>query len=190
MDPVIRVNVLAADAELDRSEEGKMSNPTIVSNQVSPLRTDSGFRKAEVLTSLRLLGADEYDLLLPETHCLPRLIRPGETVFGVVYGRYVKGVDRTVGRGMLVITNQRVMLVDKKPLFEETDDLTFGVISGVDYGQVGPAATVTLHTRRGDISVRTFNKRCGREFVQAVQDMLYQARKGYTYDYQDRTRRV
>lgn len=161
-----------------------MSHIAHVSSQVSPPQTDSDFRKAEVLTSLRLLGADEYDLLLPETHCLPSILKPGEVIFGVVYGRYHKEGERTViGRGLLVITDRRVILIDKKPLFVQSDDIKFEVISGVDYGQVGPIATVVLHTRLGDIKVRTFNKRCGRQFVQSTQDMLYQYQQGHSYEY-------
>lgn len=161
-----------------------MSNPTNVSSQVSPLQTDSDLRKAEVLTSLRLLGADEYDILLPETRCLPHILKPTEEVLGAVYGRYHKdGEQEVIGRGLLVITDRRIILVDKKPLFVQADDIKFEVISGVDYGQVGPIATVVLHTRLGDVKVRTFNKRCGRQFVQATQDMLYQYQQGHLYEY-------
>ena len=160
-----------------------MSTRTNVSSQVSPLQTDSDLRKAEVLTSLRLLGADEYDLLLPETHCLPRILKSGETIFGALYGRYHKGAKKLISRGLLVITDLRIILIDKKPLFEQIDDITFDVVSGIDYGQVGPIATVALHTRLGDVVMRTFNRQCGRQFVQAVQDMLYHYRQGHLYGY-------
>lgn len=160
-----------------------MSNTTTVRNQVSTLRTDSDFRKAEVLTSLRLLGANEYDLLLPETRCLPHILEPGEVIIGAVYGRYKKGMEKLVGRGLAVVTDRRIILVDKKPLFEQADDITFRVISGIDYGTVGPIATITLHTRMGDISIRTFNKHCARQFVQAVQDMLYQSGQPGNYSF-------
>ncbi|HEY1063900.1 MAG TPA: PH domain-containing protein [Candidatus Saccharimonadales bacterium] len=158
-----------------------MSSITNANSHRPPLLQDSDVRKAEVLTSLRLLGADEYDLLLPETHCLPRLLRPGEVIFGALYGRYHKGRERIIGRGMLVITDQRIILIDKKPLYLQEDDIAFDVVSGVDISFAGPAATVTLHTRMGDIDVRTFNKRCGRQFVEAVQDMLYDPEREHRY---------
>ncbi len=39
-----------------------------------PLHRDSDQRKAEVLLALRLLGANEFDLFLPESRCLPRVL--------------------------------------------------------------------------------------------------------------------
>src|SRR3546814_14124895 len=66
----------------------------------------------------------------------------------LLYGRYFKGAKKLISRGLLVITDLRIILIDKKPLFAQVDDITFDVISGVDCGQVGPIATVTRSEER------------------------------------------
>lgn len=37
--------------------------------------------------------------------------------------------------------------------------------------------TVALSTRMGDITIRTFNQTCARQFVRSVEDMLFEERK-------------
>ena len=119
---------------------------------------------------LRKLGADRYDFWLPETHVLPYIIHPDEHIRGIVYGKYRhNGVEPSQGRGALVVTDGRILLIDKKPLFLKCDELAYRVVSGVTYTRVGLAGTVTLHTRAGDIHVRTFNQKCADTFVAAVE---------------------
>lgn len=124
---------------------------------------------------LKDAGADAYDLLLPETHLLPLIIQPDETIIGIVYGRYKKHQpvgEPVIGRGALVATDKRVLLVDKKPGFYNCDDIAYRAVSAVSYTSAGPAANVELHTRLGDIDVRTFNKQCGKFFSHAVETKL------------------
>ena len=124
---------------------------------------------------LRKLGAVMYDFWLPETHALPSIIHQDERIQGIVYGRYKHyGGEETEGRGALVATSKRILLVDKKPMFLRCDELTYEVVSGVTYTKAGPAGTVTLHTRAGDISVRTFNHRCAKTFVAAIETNRFQ----------------
>lgn len=152
-------------------------NIGLTGKQVTPLRACSDARKAAVLRSLRMVGADRYDVLLPETHILPHLLAPDEQLFGAVYGRYTLDKGSHVSRGLMVITDHRILLVDKKPLFMHYDDLSFDVMSGVTYGQAGLGEAVTLNTRTGDISFRTFNQACASHFVRAVEDMLFKIRR-------------
>lgn len=153
-----------------------MTNQTLASSTprqtVTPLHSNAEFRQAEVLTALRLLGADEYDMLLSETHILPRLLEADEQLFGAVYGKYKKSPGNAAGRGMLVVTDRRVLLVDKKPLWLHYEEIKFDVLSAVRYGHVGIGTTITLSTRMGDISFRTFNNRCATQFVRAIEDIL------------------
>lgn len=128
---------------------------------------------AERIThDIQKLGADEYDMLLPEVHALPLLVNVTERVTGIVFGRY-RLTNGDIGRGALVVTNERVLLLDKKPLFTRCDEISFSVISAVTYSKVGPAGTVTLRTRMGDIAIRTFNKKCALHFVTAVESQLF-----------------
>ena len=118
------------------------------------------------------LGANFYYLMLPETSALPLVIHPQELIGGLVYGRYVWVDNRTgrqVGRGVLVATNLRVVLIDKKPLFVHSEEIGYAAISGIAYSQVWPMGHVVLHTRLGDINMRTFNGTFARNFVACIE---------------------
>lgn len=133
-------------------------------------------RTAELGKALRHLGADAYDFLVPETAVLIKVIRTDEQILGIVYGRYKqKSADGIfIGRGALIATDKRILLLDKKPLYLNTDEIAYYVVSGVDYTRVGPVGTVVLHTRVGDIQVRTFNRKCAESFVSSVESMIFE----------------
>jgi hypothetical protein len=125
---------------------------------------------ADVKEDLHQLGADEFDLLLPETHALLDIIHDDELIVGIVYGRYKQNnAEHASGRGALVATNNRLLLVDKKPMFLKCDELSYNVVSGVSYSKAGIAGTVTVHSRTGDISIRTYNFKCAGLFVEAIE---------------------
>jgi hypothetical protein len=119
---------------------------------------------------LKALGADEFDLMLPETHALLDIVHGDETIIGIVYGRYKQNnAEHASGRGVLVATDRRILLVDKKPMFLKCDELSYNVVSGVSYSKAGIAGTVTVHSRTGDISIRTYNSKCAGLFVEAIE---------------------
>lgn len=118
---------------------------------------------SRIKAELRTKGAVAYNMWLPETHFLPRIIHENEHIMGTVYGRY-KG-----GRGVLVATTQRVIFLDKKPGWMRCDELTFAVIGGVIWNKIGPIGTVTLRTRLGDYSLRTFNQKNAAHFVDYIE---------------------
>ncbi len=138
--------------------------------------------RKQIDTDLRTLGAVTYDLWLPETRTLPMIIHPDERILGIVYGRYKKEEGNVVGRGVLVATNQRVILLDKKPLFVRCDEVGYGVISAITQSKVGVAGTIVLHTRMGTISIRTFNKKCAHNFMEAIEANIFNS-TGAHYDY-------
>jgi len=136
--------------------------------------------REQIEKKLRHLGAVQYDLWLPETHVLPFVIQPNEQIKGIVYGRYKEedlSQKPAIGRGALIITDQRVILVDRKPLFIKCDEVNYQSIKGVEYAKVGPAGTVVLYTRVGNITVRTFNQKCANRFVKAVEENILTVRQ-------------
>lgn len=132
---------------------------------------------AEIKQALKTVGADTYDLLLPETYALVNLLQVDEYIAAIVYGKYrqMKSENEIItGRGALIITDKRVMLVDKKPLFLRYDEVPFQVVIGVTYSRIGLAGTIVLHSRIGDITIRTFNHTCATIFVAAVEAKLFE----------------
>ena len=145
----------------------------LLQSQVVTPQSIPKLQKIEAREALRLLGADEYDLLLPETHFVAQLIKADEVLLGAIYGKYTKATLPFSGRGLMVITNYRLLLVDKKPLFLQFDDIKFDMVSGIQYAKALAVVNVTLNTRMGNFAIRTFNDDCARQFVQAVEDMLF-----------------
>jgi hypothetical protein len=132
--------------------------------------------KVTIERALRAIGADGYNKALPETRILPLIIHPSEIIEGIMYGRYKQeqsGVETLIGRGALVATDQRVLLVDKKLFFVRCDEISYSAISGITYSRVGFGRTVTLHTRTGDISARTFNQVCAHHYIEAVEAHIF-----------------
>lgn len=130
-------------------------------------------RYREVQYRVKQLGANSYDMLLPETHVLSVILRPAEQLLGIVYGRYRELNENLVGRGALVATDDRIILVDRKPLYLRCEEIEYHVVSGVSYASVGIMGTVTLFTRLGEIHLRTFNQKCANGFVNAVEGLIF-----------------
>jgi len=129
--------------------------------------------KAVLKRRLTELGATRYDLLLPESHALINIIAPDEEINGIVYGRYKQIVDNKEGRGALVATNKRVLLLDKKPMFTNSDEIIYPVISGIRSTKTGAGMTITLHSRVGDIRISTLNSRCANGFIKAIKSSIF-----------------
>lgn len=120
-------------------------------------------KKQRITKELKALGITSYGLLKMETRQLPRILHDNEHVQGIVYGHHVNG------SAMLVATDRRVMFIDKKPFFMNSDEVTYDIVSGVSYGKVGLFATVNLHTRIGDYKIRTMNARSARIFIDFIE---------------------
>jgi Bacterial PH domain len=131
-----------------------------------------------VYQSIKTLGANKFDMFLPETHILPSVILPHEKVEGIVYGKFNFQNVAEGGRGVLVATPHRVLLIDRKPLYMHTHEITYRNISGISYSHLGLAGTVTLNTRVGNIYLRTFNRSCANGFVEAVEDRIFTEDQG------------
>lgn len=125
-----------------------------------------------IKAELKQGGALPYDLLLPETYYLPTVIHPEEHIKASVYGRY--NYEGSIGRGALVATDQRVIFLDKKPLFVHYDELTFMIIGSVTYTRTAVVGYVTLHTRLGDFRLRTFNQKNAFNFVRYIEEKCLQ----------------
>lgn len=124
--------------------------------------------RRHIKDELRKRGAVAYNMWLPETNYLPHLLHKEEHIMGSVYGRYDDGPEKK-GRGVLIATDQRVLFLDRKPLYIHCDELTFMIIGGVTYTRTAIIGYVTLHTRLGDYRLRTFNLKNAANFVDYIE---------------------
>lgn len=116
-----------------------------------------------VRAELKAVGVGAVGLLTPEASELAKMLSPDEHIGGVVYGRYTSGL------GWLVATNLRVIFIDRKPLFDSTDVLTYDVVSGIKSTKAGLFTSVTLHTRIRDYTIRYVSPQCAKIFVQYIE---------------------
>lgn len=120
-------------------------------------------RKKRVKQELKRLGVSWFGLSTREAEYLPTIINFDEHIRGVVSGHHPDDF------AMLVATDSRILFLDKKPLFENEDEITYDVVSGVSFGHTGFGSTVTLHTRIKDYPNRTYNQKCARGFVEYIE---------------------
>ena len=130
-----------------------------------------------VKDELRQRGASAYDMWLPETHYLPHIIHKDEHIMGSVFGKYKDG------RGALIATDQRVLVLNKKPGFMHCDELTFVIIGSVTYTRGPLFGYVILHTRLGDFSFRTFNMKNAANLVDYIETKCVQNTNEEKFDY-------
>ncbi len=121
---------------------------------------------------LRLVGASHYETRLPEVGMLSELLESNEHILGIVFGRYKHFLEGLSGHGALVATNQRILLIDRKPMFLRYEELPYEMISGFNYGTTGPVASIVLETRAGDITMRTWNLHSIANFVKTISSYI------------------
>lgn len=73
-----------------------------------------------------------------EARELERIIEPGETIMHCLNGRYEGGF------GMLCVTDRRLVLIDKKPLYLSLEDISYDMISEVNFDGRLIDSTVTV----------------------------------------------
>lgn len=142
--------------------------------QTTEFSDTSDFPQTIVLQP-KSVGATMYDLNLPEPHTLLHPIRSGEAPLGVVYGNY--SYHHARGRGVLMATNWRVLLISKKSFYLTYTEISYQAITSVSWVHPGFATNVVLTTQKGDISMRTCNEADAQQFVGVVEAGLFTRRK-------------
>ncbi len=128
-----------------------------------------------IRNELKTVGAGVIGRRTPESRELVKIINPNEHIGGVVYGSYPGGL------AWLVATDERVIFLDRKPLFLTFDELTYDIVSGVTTTRAGLFVSVTLHTRIHDYVINFVNSASARIFMRYVETKRI-AGKTYNYD--------
>lgn len=105
---------------------------------------------------------------------LANILLPGETVEHVVNGTYDGGF------AMLAATNQRVLLIDKKPMYLTLEDVRFDMIAEIDYNHRLMNATVFIFTPSKSLKFTGYNQARLRNLFQFVQTRVMEIRQHYT----------
>jgi hypothetical protein len=125
----------------------------------------------EIKQQLQHIGADFKFWGRAELRELPRILFQGEQVEHVINGRY------TGGFAMLVGTDQRVLLIDKKPLYLTLEDIRYDMISDVMFNHRLLDASVNLGTMHKDITFVAYNPAKLRAMVSYIQQKVMEFRR-------------
>ena len=103
---------------------------------------------------------------------LPHIILPDEEIYECVNGFYEGGF------AMLVATDVRVILIDKKPLrYLTVEDLRFDMISEIDYSRRLLAAQISISTGTKNLRFISINQPKLRKLIGHVQHCMAENKK-------------
>lgn len=108
-------------------------------------------------------GATIYGLFKSESRSLPKILHPTEHVEAVVYGQHRSSSV------MLVATDERILYVDKKPMALFLDEVSYEVVSGIEFEIHTFFATLILHTPVKNFDIRFANLRCADKFARHIE---------------------
>jgi len=101
---------------------------------------------------------------------LQNLLMPDEEVLGMISGLY------TAGTAILCVTSRRILLIDKKWMRLNFEDIRFESISEVNYSHQLFIASIHFFYTGRDLHFRTWHKQDLRNFAQIVQSKMFEAR--------------
>lgn len=102
---------------------------------------------------------------------LRHILVPGEQIKGCLNGHYEGGF------AMLCITDQRILLVDKKPMYLLVEDIRYDMIVEVDFGYRLLDASTTLCTPNKTLTFRAFKQKELREATTYIQRRVMELRQ-------------
>lgn len=129
----------------------------------SPAPLETLVRERQVKEDLADLGVSSHMIKKLETMELAGILGDSERIEALVYGRSLEGF------AALAATGKRVLFAGKEAMTGETEELSYGTVSGISHGKVGLFSTVTLHTYLSDYQIRTPNWPIARHFIDFIE---------------------
>lgn len=106
----------------------------------------------------------------PEARELPHIIVEGEVIKHLVSGRYEGGF------ALLVATDQRLLIVDKKPLFLAVEDMRYDMVSEINYSHRLMDSILHANSFSKEVWFNSYNKPHLREATTYVQQRISEIR--------------
>jgi hypothetical protein len=124
-----------------------------------------------VKQQLKSIKADFQFLGRAELRELPKILFEDEFLQHVVFGRYTNGF------ALLCATNQRVLLIDKKPLYLTLEDIRYDMISDMTFNHRLLDTSVMLGTVHKSITFTCYNQDRLRDMTTYVQKRVMDSRR-------------
>lgn len=132
-------------------------------------------KKRRIKFELKLAGVTPYGMIKGNTRYLPKLLHDNEHIMAIIYGRYgeASGLLNYVDR-MIVATDKRLLSLNHKPGYTDTDEFTYDIIDGIEMTQAGPFVGVRLNTKVDHFTLKFVNAGCAKLFVNYVEQRRLQ----------------
>lgn len=135
----------------------------------------------EVENQLKRIGASFRFWGRSEMLELRNILIPGEQIQACVNGRWEGGF------AMLCVTDQRILLVDKKPMYLALEDIRYDMVSEVDYSYRLLNATIRICTPNKDLAFMGWNHGALRTLTNYVQQRVMEVRQQHMFQQTLRT---
>ena len=120
-------------------------------------------KKKRIRRELVDAGVTVYGLIKAESRYLPKVLHDGEKIESVIYGQHHSSSV------MIVATNERIIVLDKKPMAVRCDEVSYEVVSGIGIKIGFIFAEVILHTAITNFDMKWVNMRCAEKFVKHIE---------------------
>lgn len=107
----------------------------------------------------------------PEVRELANILTPDETVHEAVNGYYENGF------ALLCVTNHRLLLIDRKPMFLTLEDIRFDMVSEVDFNFRLLNATARVYTPNKSLVFTSWNHKRLRQLTEHLQERVMHSRQ-------------
>lgn len=97
----------------------------------------------------------------------------GETIIQAVNGRYEGGF------AMLCLTDHRLLLIDRKPMFLTLEDIRFDMIAEIDYNARLLDSTVRIITPNRSLMFKSWNQKRLRQLLNETQARVMEIRQHF-----------
>lgn len=109
----------------------------------------------------------------PEIRELANILLPDEIISGCVNGRYEGGF------ALLCVTNMRMLLVDRKPMFLTMEDVRFDMIAEIDYSARLLDSTLRIITPNRTLMFNSWSSQRLRKILNYTQQRVMEIRQHY-----------
>ncbi|HUS25774.1 MAG TPA: PH domain-containing protein [Nevskiaceae bacterium] len=104
---------------------------------------------------------------------LGKILQPGETIAHAVNGRYAGGF------ALLAVTDHRLLLIDRKPMFLSLEDIRFDMIAEIDYNFHLLTGAVHIITPNRKLTFSSWSQEHLREVVNYTQGCVMEMRQHF-----------
>lgn len=115
---------------------------------------------------LKAIGCNFKFFGRPEIKELTKILLPGETIAQCTNGYYEGGI------ALLVVTDHRLLLVDRKPMYLTIEDLRFDMISEIDFNHRLLNATARIFSTNKSLVFTSWNHQRLRKLIEYLQHQV------------------